>query len=48
MIQVVRDLGYEAETIEDVSHELEKELKEIEVRNMRISLLASILLSLPW
>jgi len=47
MIQVVRDLGYEAETIEDVSHELEKELKEIEVRNMRISLLASILLSLP-
>ncbi len=47
MIRVVQDLGYDAEKIENISHEREKELKEKELRNMRISLIASILLSLP-
>jgi Cu+-exporting ATPase len=47
MISAVQDLGYDAEKIEDISREQEKELKEKELRNMRISLIASILLSLP-
>ena len=47
MIKAVKELGYSAEKIEDVSREQEKEQKETEIRNMRIALLASALLSLP-
>lgn len=47
MIKAIRELGYEAEKQEDISRDLERERKEIEIRNMRRSLLASAGLSLP-
>ena len=47
MIKAVKDLGYGAEKIEDISRDQEKEQKETEIRNMRVALLASALLSLP-
>jgi len=47
MIDAIKALGYSADKIEDISRDQEKELKETEIRNMRMSLLASALLSLP-
>jgi len=47
MIDAVKELGYSAEKIEDNSHERETQQKETDIRNMRIALLASIILSLP-
>ncbi len=47
MIDAIKALGYSADKIEDISRDQEKELKETEIRNMRIALLASALLSLP-
>jgi len=47
MISAIQDLGYDAEKVEDISRDQEKELKEKELRGMRLALIASILLSLP-
>ena len=47
MINAIKALGYSADKIEDISRDQEKELKETEIRNMRIALLASALLSFP-
>ncbi len=47
MIRAIRDLGYEAEKTGEASREHEIEQKAAELSNMRSSLIASILLSLP-
>ncbi len=47
MISAIQALGYSAEMVEDVSRDAEKEQKEAEIRNMRMALIASALLSLP-
>jgi len=47
LIGVIENLGYGAEKIEDISRDQEKEQKEKEIRIMRISLIASAVLSFP-
>lgn len=47
MINAIRDLGYDAEKIEAISRDQEKELKQKELRNMRSALITAALLSLP-
>jgi Cu+-exporting ATPase len=47
MINIINDLGYSAEKIEKVDRRQEEEEKETEIRDMKISLIASILLSFP-
>jgi len=46
-IGAIQALGYDAEKTEDISQERLAEQKETELRTMRFSLLASIILSLP-
>lgn len=47
IISTIRELGYTADPLEGISHDLEKEQKEKELKNMRIALAVSALLSLP-
>jgi Cu+-exporting ATPase len=47
LIKAVRSLGYEAETVEEISWDREAEEKEREVKSLRILLVVSIALSLP-
>jgi Cu+-exporting ATPase len=47
MIRVIEALGYSAEKVENVNRDQEKELKEKEIRDLRISLYISALLSFP-
>ncbi len=47
IINVIEALGYSAEKTEDISRDQEKELKEKEIRDLRISLYASAVLSFP-
>ncbi|HWP96334.1 MAG TPA: heavy metal translocating P-type ATPase [Syntrophomonadaceae bacterium] len=46
-ISAIQALGYNAEKLEDISRDQEKEQKDSEIRAMRISLLASAILSFP-
>ena len=47
MIKAVQALGYGAEKAEEVTRDREKEQREKEVRNLRITLIISIILSSP-
>jgi len=47
MIKAVQSLGYDAEKAEDAVGDREKELREKEIRTLRITLVISILLSSP-
>ncbi|MEQ8200051.1 MAG: heavy metal translocating P-type ATPase [Syntrophomonadaceae bacterium] len=47
MIKAIRDLGYDAERVESLSHDQARMRKARELRGMRLALLASALLSLP-
>ncbi len=47
MVSVIEALGYSAEKIENINRDQEQELKEKEIRDLRISLYISALLSLP-
>lgn len=47
IINIVGNLGYKAEKIEDVSKDKEKEQREKEVKKLRFELIASVILSSP-
>lgn len=47
LIKVVQALGYEAEKAEEISRDREKEQREKEVKNLRFTLIISIILSSP-
>ncbi len=47
IIKAVQSLGYDAEKMEDVTRDREKELREKEIRSLRITLIISIVLSSP-
>jgi len=47
LIKAVQSLGYEAQGIEEVSRDREAEEKAVEIRNLRVTLVISIILSIP-
>lgn len=47
MIKTIEALGYGAEKVESLTKDREKELREKEVKNLKISLISSIILSSP-
>jgi Cu+-exporting ATPase len=47
MIKAVQDLGYGAEKAEEVARDREKELREKEIRGLRLTLIISVVLSSP-
>lgn len=47
IIKTVRSLGYDAEKVEDAARDREKELREKEIRTLKITLVFSITLSSP-
>ena len=47
MIRAIQGLGYEAEKLEDISRDLEREMKAAEINNMRRALFISAGLSMP-
>jgi Cu+-exporting ATPase len=47
IINVVQGLGYGAETIEDSNPDKDKEKKEREIKNLRVQLIISAVISLP-
>ncbi len=47
IIKAVKDIGYEAEKIEEATKDREKEQREKEIKKLRITLIVSIILSSP-
>ena len=47
ILKTIQDLGYGAEKAEDVSKDKEKELREKEIKTLKITLIISIILSSP-